>query len=279
MRDGAVEAELAHGAGAGMGQILTDRLAERCCIGGRIEDDIRLREGHARVRGDVRPELRVRGGQRRIGGVDGALGARPALALVCAEAIVLLWEMPGRFEKWAAGALVTATTLWALYLAGGMAFWGVRDFGGNRVARPAWPVVSGAESRDDYVVHALPGIGRAEQWINANTSPDAKVALFDLTQGFYLDRNYVWAQPDHAAGLLPWDDYRDVDDWLADFKRRGYTTLLLGARDPKDKDDGKRWRSLMAEAIASDKVTPATAAPARRGSDGAPIYVRVYTIP
>jgi hypothetical protein len=64
-------------------------------------------------------------------------------------------------------------------------------------------------------------------WINENTPKDAKVALFDEPRAYYLDRPYIWAQPNHAADLLPWDTYQNADDWLADFKRRGYTTLLV----------------------------------------------------
>ena len=181
--------------------------------------------------------------------------AIPALALVCAEVFDGLWQERGGVAKWGAGAVVALSAGWGVYVAGGLAFWGVRDFGGRQVAGAAWPVVSGQMSLADYIDTRLPGYGEAQRWINTNTPPDSKVALFDEVRGFYLDRPYIWAQPDHAAGLLPWDSYRDTDDWLADFKRRGYTTLLVGARDPNAAPDNKRWRTLLADAIQSGKIT------------------------
>jgi hypothetical protein len=51
---------------------------------------------------------------------------------------------------------------------------------------------------------------------------------------------------------LPWDSYRDADDWLADFKRRGY--IVLVENTTQWTDDGTRWRSLFAEAVSTGKV-------------------------
>jgi hypothetical protein len=180
--------------------------------------------------------------------------ALPAFAVVVAESLVLLWEDRTSFSRWIAAALAAVSATWGVFIAGGMAFWGVPGVFGGALS-PAWPVVAGEMSRGEYVSRRLGGLGRACAWINANTDPKAKVALFDEVRGFYLDRDYVWAQPDHAAGLLPWDTYRDVDDWLADFKRRGYTVLLENVSQATN--DGARWRSLFTEAVAADKVTPA----------------------
>jgi hypothetical protein len=89
--------------------------------------------------------------------------------------------------------------------------------------------------------------------INASAAPTDKVGLFDEVRGFYLDREYVWAQPDHAEGLIPWDSYKDADDWLADFKKRGYVWLLCGPGG----DDGRRWRQLFNEALSGDRLIEA----------------------
>jgi 4-amino-4-deoxy-L-arabinose transferase-like glycosyltransferase len=178
--------------------------------------------------------------------------ALPAFAIVIAEALVLLWAERKSLARYVAVGLVAITTLWALFLVSGLAFFGI-PFAG---LAPALPVVIGQVSQEDYVKATLPGLGAACFWINENTGKDEKVAIFDETRGFYLDREYVWAQPDNAEGLLPWNDYKDVDDWLADFKKRGYTVLLLGTPPEKfPASDTRRWRSLMIEAIQSDKVT------------------------
>ena len=98
---------------------------------------------------------------------------------------------------------------------------------------------------------AMGAPGAAENWINENSQPGEKVALLDEVRGFYLNREYVWAQPDHAEGLIPWDSYTSADDWLADFKRKKYIWIL--AVEPAGKD-GRRWRKLFAEALFGDKI-------------------------
>jgi hypothetical protein len=186
--------------------------------------------------------------------------AIPAMAILAALVVVLLGEAKESLARWFAALLIAGAGLWGIVLAGGMAFWDNRPLFqatlGPIVPAPVWPVVSGKVSKDDFIGGNLGGLGRACQWINANTPPDAKVALFEV-RGFYLDRDYLWAQPDHAAGLLPWDEYKSVDEWLTDFKKRGLTTILLGI--PLESNDGKRWRSLLNEAISNGKVTEAFA--------------------
>ncbi len=110
-----------------------------------------------------------------------------------------------------------------------------------------WSVWSVSTARLDRV----PDLIAACESINAGASSTEKVALFDEVRGYYLNREYVWAQPDHAEGLIPWDSYKNADDWLLDFKKRGYTVFLCG---PSGGDDGRRWRQLFAEALSGDKI-------------------------
>jgi 4-amino-4-deoxy-L-arabinose transferase-like glycosyltransferase len=168
--------------------------------------------------------------------------ALPALAVVAAEVLLIIWDET-RIARRLGAALVAASALWGLYLSAVL------------LAAPALPVVTGRETRQAYLDRRLPGLAPAIDFINRETPKDAKVALFDEVRGFYLDREYVWATPNHAAGLLPWDRYQNADDWLADFARRGYTTLLVNRRRnaPKPPDDQK-WRRLLPEAVASDRV-------------------------
>ncbi|MGC4046004.1 MAG: hypothetical protein QM758_19600 [Armatimonas sp.] len=77
----------------------------------------------------------------------------------------------------------------------------------------------------------------------------------------------MWAQPDHAEGLIPWDSYKNADEWLADFKRKGYVWLLKGP--VYGETDKRRWRQLFDDALSGDKVVEA-------GSFG---RYKVYHIP
>ena len=99
---------------------------------------------------------------------------------------------------------------------------------------------------------AAGAVGAAENWINENAKPGEKVALLDEVQGFYLNPEYVWAQPDHAEGLIPWDSYKSSDDWLTDFKKKGYVWIL--SVEPPGKDE-RSWRKLFTQALFSEKIT------------------------
>jgi hypothetical protein len=165
------------------------------------------------------------------------LPALPALAIVAA------WVLceTGRFVHTVGYTLLGLTTLWTLYT------------GGIYITLPA--TYTFEQSMQTYAEgdRRVGRLVKACYWINENTPKEAKVAVFDDTQFFYLDRPYVWAQPNHAPGLIPWDSYQDVDAWLADFKKRGYTTLLC-ARPPQNPDT-QRWRSLLEEAVTNGKIT------------------------
>ena len=155
--------------------------------------------------------------------------ALPAFALACAWGLV----QGGKVVRIAGGALVALSALWGTYLA---------------------------------LTELLPPAPRqalevAEGWINQNTPKDAKIALFDETRGFWLERPYIWAQPNHAPGLLPYDSYTDTDAFLADFKRRGYTYLLqntLITRLVQNEDPAwTKWRTLLAQAVEQGKLETA----------------------
>ena len=172
--------------------------------------------------------------------------AIPAIAVVGAEALMSAWEERRRFVGTVGGVLVAASLAWGVYRTG------------TRLTAPALPVVLGQETVPDYMVRRQKQFGlfgEAIRWINENTPKDAKVALFDEPRAYYLDRPYIWAQPNHAADLLPWDTYKDVDDWLADFKRRGYTTLLVNEVNAGELSKSQRWYVFLNDAVAGDKVT------------------------
>lgn len=169
--------------------------------------------------------------------------ALPALAVLGGEVAVALWDEK-KIARWGAAGLIAASVVWGGYLATA------------QIAAPALPAVLGSVPVEAYVASTpggMRGLMPAIAYINKETPPTAKVALFDEVRGFYLDRPYLWATPNHAE-LLPWSAYAGVDDWLTDFKRRGYTTLLVSRANGAGAKDGQRWRTLLTDAIEQNKV-------------------------
>ncbi|MBC7809355.1 MAG: hypothetical protein H7145_24740, partial [Akkermansiaceae bacterium] len=173
----------------------------------------------------------------------------PVLALLGAEAFIGLWNVGKGFARYVGAVVIAASGVWGMY------------FASNVFAVPAIRVAVGAQSRSEYVASTqwMGTLLPASEWINANTPKDSKVALFDVVFGFYIDRPILWANPNHSGTLLPWDDYRDADEWLADFKRRGYAYLLTDeATTSFIRSDSsamnQSWRTYLPEAVASGKV-------------------------
>lgn len=167
--------------------------------------------------------------------------ALPAFALGVAV-VLTSGGMPVRV---AGGALAAAGALWGLLR-------------GADIAGPAFPVATGAVTREAFLVRRLGPLASAQFWINGNAPADAKVALFDEVRGFYLDRPVAWAEPNHAAGLFGWEGYADAKAFTSDFRRRGYTYLLHnGANTPADAAvRGAGWRGLFQEAIETGLIEP-----------------------
>jgi hypothetical protein len=158
----------------------------------------------------------------------------PAFAVVGAEALV----GASRLVRAAGGALVAASAAWGLYVAAA------------GIAAPALPVVTGRVTPEEHVTRTLRmrGLMPAIAFINRETPPDAKVALFDETRGFYLDRPYVWATPNHST-LLPWERYAGRGRLARPTSSGAATRRCWSTRTRRrGRDDGQRWRSLLPSA-------------------------------
>jgi hypothetical protein len=185
--------------------------------------------------------------------------ALPAYALLSALVVSTVWERRG-IARLGAVALAAGSALWGVVLAGGIAFWGVEGVQGETQSRPAFPFVAGTEKRDEYLTRRLGGLYDVSQWVNQKTSQNAKVALLGEPRGFYLDRPYAWAEPDHAEGyiLQAWDTYTTGAQMVGDIKAKGYTFLLVGPELGADQPNytPPKWRVLLSEAVRSDTVMP-----------------------
>ncbi len=121
-----------------------------------------------------------------------------------------------------------------------------------------WSTIVGAKSRQDLVTRRLGPLAQASFWINENTSRTAKVVLFDEVRGYYIDREVLWGEPNHADELLPWKTYSDSASLATDLKRRGFTTILINTAN-RGADKGSvsgGWRELVDGAINNGQFTP-----------------------
>lgn len=95
------------------------------------------------------------------------------------------------------------------------------------------PVVLGSETRADYLSRSL-DVYRAQDYINSHLPKDARVALFGDTRGFYLDRDYVWADPGHNT--LFSRNFRSVGEFIGHLRSLGITHAMVNSRfHPPDK--------------------------------------------
>ncbi len=112
-------------------------------------------------------------------------------------------------------------------------------------------VVSGAVSEDEYLRVSLPGLYEASLYVNQLPS-DSRVALYQETRGFYIDRNYFWANP-LQHNLIPYDRLRsgaELVDWL---QRFGNTHVLINYGFSKG-TEASQWYRLLMDAIESRRL-------------------------
>lgn len=135
-------------------------------------------------------------------------------------------------------------------------------------------VALGRVSRDDYLAQLLP-IYRGAQVIN-QLPEDSKIALYDEVFGFYLDRDYFWANPGHSM-LIPYEQMRTAEDYVTAMEDKGFTHVYVSLtssdqrfidalsgsqpysqaeRDAMFPDLNTRWRVLIAEAANEGRLRP-----------------------
>ena len=95
-------------------------------------------------------------------------------------------------------------------------------------------VVFGRISQDQYLINAL-DVYPAQSFINSNLPKNAKVAFVNDTRGFYLDREFVWADAGITNAFKP--DYKSLDDFIAELRKKGITHVMINYNGyPKYKD-------------------------------------------
>ncbi len=89
------------------------------------------------------------------------------------------------------------------------------------------PPVLGLQSEQAYL-SAFLDVYEPSAYLNRSTPEDAKIALYGEPRGYYLDRDYLWADPGHSA-LIRYETVRTAEDLVREYRRLGITHVLIHA--------------------------------------------------
>jgi len=89
-----------------------------------------------------------------------------------------------------------------------------------------WPFLSGQLTREEFLLREVPGYV-AFAYANKVLPDDAYVllALYE-SRGYYLDRNYMWANP-ISQRALRLEGFKDAADLANALRARGFTHILF----------------------------------------------------
>jgi hypothetical protein len=172
---------------------------------------------------------------------------------VVAAAVVANLEVD--LVRWPAGAFVALLLLLHVH------------WGWSEILTRTLPVVTGQISRDDYLRRSF-GPYEAMQYLNGLPGR-VKVSFYQETRGFYLDRDYMWANPLQNT-LIPYEKFHRGEELVRFLKTRlGITHVLLNRDFVEEETQNTHWFQLLKDAIRHSDLVPVFAS---RG-------VEVYRIP
>lgn len=108
-------------------------------------------------------------------------------------------------------------------------------------------VLTGQSSVDSYLKQYGRGLYSTSDWLNANTPIKDRVAVFDETRVFYLNRRLIWANPGHHT-LIPYDQMKqpaELCQWLVE---HGYRWVWQNERLVVEESHTEPWRLLLEQA-------------------------------
>lgn len=88
------------------------------------------------------------------------------------------------------------------------------------------PVALGFETKDAFNSKYPGAIYKASKFINSNLPESSKILLFRDTRGFFLERDYVWADPLYQT-VIDYSRINDGDDFYKELKNLGITHILV----------------------------------------------------
>lgn len=90
---------------------------------------------------------------------------------------------------------------------------------------PTWSVALGMRDREEFIAKVFPTY-KVFQFVNKNLPKDSKIALLGEPRGFYLESEYIWADPGHHT-LIPYEQFRTVEELIQGYKRMGFTHIII----------------------------------------------------
>ena len=135
----------------------------------------------------------------------------PLIAIICAYVIAELFE--NKYAPKIVKALLTFTFVYGLMI------W----VAGNA---KEMPVVLGLQTKDEFYLKYVGSIYKASGFINSNLPKNSKILLFRDNRGFFLDREYVWADP-VLQDYIDYFQFRNEDDFYNELKKLGITHILV----------------------------------------------------
>ena len=107
------------------------------------------------------------------------------------------------------------------------------------------PLAFGQETQEDYLSRAIDTYP-ASRFIDTSLPKNARIALFGDTRGFFIDREFVWADPGHNVEFDR--GYSSSAELAAYLKSRRVTHALVNFGPwvpPPDKATGV-WKTIYA---------------------------------
>lgn len=158
------------------------------------------------------------------------------------------------------------------------------------------PVALGAVDRQAYQEKVVGFASRAKE---INSLDDVKnVALYDEVFGYFLNKNYIWANPGHSM-LIAHEGSTSAGEYVDSLKKNGVTHVYLSLQyqppdrselvgralgiggaakpiDPEirakmDRDLNLKWLRLVTDSIAEGKLVPEKAWGRQRGPNDQPM--------
>jgi hypothetical protein len=96
-----------------------------------------------------------------------------------------------------------------------------------------------------------PGSYQVASYIN-QLPQDSKIALYQETRGYYLDRKYFWANP-LQHNLIPYERLERWADLAAELRKHGITHVLINYNF-SDGVQAERWYTLLMDGIRTGKL-------------------------
>lgn len=90
---------------------------------------------------------------------------------------------------------------------------------------PQAPVAVGLQSEYGYLMQSV-RVYHPCVYINRHTPENAKIALYGEPRGYYLDRDYLWAEWGHSA-LIRYEAIETPQDLVREYRRLGITHLMI----------------------------------------------------